>query len=281
MPSNLDKIIEYYDSCEIDYKLIWNLNRSYAMHFGYWDEGVKTLPQALERTNEVLSKMANVKQSDVILDAGCGVGGSAIYLSKKYGARSVGITLSKRQVDSAKRNALKNGVANLTEFYDMDFSKTSFPDKSFDVVWAIESICHAEDKSKFINEAYRLLKDKGRLIIADGFMTSKDQSEESVGLLEKWLEGWSVDFLETKDDFQAKLSQTGFKNITYTNINKYVMPSSKRLYWYSLPAVFMSKAGELLRLRTKIQTDNVIAANLQYKTLKDGIWEYGIVYAEK
>ena len=49
------QIIDYYDSCEIDYRMIWNLDRSYAMHYGYWDEKVKNFPQAPQREKEILA----------------------------------------------------------------------------------------------------------------------------------------------------------------------------------------------------------------------------------
>ncbi len=35
-------IIDYYDNCEIDYRLIWDLKNSMAMHYGYWKTDTKT-----------------------------------------------------------------------------------------------------------------------------------------------------------------------------------------------------------------------------------------------
>jgi len=192
MVINKSQIIKYYDSCEIDYKLAWHLNTCLAMHAGYWDNKVANLPQALERENEVLAEKADVKKSDIVLDAGCGVGGSTIFLAKKFGCKAIGITLSQKQVNSATKNAKKNGVEKLVTFYKMDFLNTSFADNSFDVVWAIEAVCHANDKKKFIMEAFRLLKKNGRLIIADGFAAKNNYNAEENKLMKKWLNGWAV-----------------------------------------------------------------------------------------
>lgn len=275
------QIIDYYDSCDIDYKLIWNLDKSYAMHFGYWDEKVKNFPQSLERENEILAEKAKIKSSDVVLDAGCGVGGSSIFLAKKFGCKVIGITLSKKQVEQATRNAERSGVASNTEFLVMDFENITFPDKTFDVVWAIESVCHANNKKKFLWGINRILKSDGHLVIADGFAVKKEYKDSEKDIMQKWLAGWGVNFLETKENFEKFLLDTGFQKISFLDITDHVMPSSKRLYKYSLPAMFFGKIAEFLKIRTKNQTGNIIAARYQHKALLKNLWKYEIFYAEK
>lgn len=275
------QIIDHYDSCDIDYRLIWNLDKSGAMHFGYWDETVKNFPQSLERENEILAEKAKIKGSDVVLDAGCGVGGSSIFLAKKYGCKVIGITLSKRQAGQAAKNAERNGVANNTEFLVMDFENTTFPDEKFDVVWAIESICHANNKKKFIDGAFRMLKRGGRLVVADGFAVKENYDENEKNIMQKWLSGWGVNFLETIKNFERFLQDVGFQKISFSDITDHVMPSSKRLYKYSFPAMFFGKIAEFLKIRTKTQTGNIIAARYQHIALQKELWKYGIIYAEK
>ena len=79
MRSKKSAIVEYYDTCEGDYRIFWDLDRSLAMHAGYWDSETKTLADALKRENEILAELAGVTSSDYVLDAGCGVGGSSIF----------------------------------------------------------------------------------------------------------------------------------------------------------------------------------------------------------
>ena len=281
MRINKQQIIDYYDSSEVDYKLLWNLRRSHAIHFGYWDKSVKNLPQALERENKILADKAGIKNTDVVLDAGCGVGGSSIFLAKNFGCKVTGITLSRKQVLAAVRNAKQNGVEFLTEFLEMDFEKMNFRDKSFNVVWAIESVCHADNKSKFIEEAYRILKPGGRLIIADGFAVKKTYTKPEREIMKKWLNGWGVNFLETKENFEKQLKKSRFHNISFLNATDHVLPSSKRMYLYSFPAMFFGMIAEFFGIRKKVQTRNIIAALHQYEALKSNLWIYGIVYAKK
>lgn len=276
-----ERIVEYCDSCEIDYRLIWDLNKSLAMHFGYWDDEADNFSQALERENEILAEKANIEKSSIVLDAGCGVGGSAIYLAKKFGCTVIGITLSQKQADSSTKNAKESGVGHLAEFYKMDFSKTTFKDKYFDVVWAIESVCHADDKKSFIKEAFRVLKEGGRLVLADGFASKNQYDPSERSLMKKWLNGWGVNFLETSEYFKKYSKEAGFKNISFLDVTKNVIPSSRRLYIYSFPALLFGRSAEFVRMRTKIQTGNIVAAHYQYKALKRRLWKYGIFYAEK
>src|SRR6187402_21871 len=133
------KIIQYYKDTENAYKDSWDLNNSLAIHYGYWDEKVKSFPQSLLRMNEVMMEVVNIKPSDKVLDAGCGIGGSSIFLAEKIGCHVTGISLSEKQVNKAKELALKKNVETKADFKVMNYCATSFLGESFDIVWGCES----------------------------------------------------------------------------------------------------------------------------------------------
>lgn len=274
------RIINYYDLTQGDYERVWDLGNSLAMHAGHWDETTKTLPQALARQNEVLAKMAGIKGSDMVLDAGCGVGGSLIYLAKKFGCFGTGITLSERQAETAHRNALRRG-AYTTEFLVGDYENMDAQiDRGFHVVWAIESVCHSNRKDRFAKEAHRVLKNRGRLILADAFAAKKQYSKEEQAIMRSGL-GWGVDSLATTEEFGNILADAGFTNISFTDTTENVAPSSKRLYDYARWGLPLGRLAERLGLRTPIQTANIITARDQHLALTEGLSNYGIFYAEK
>lgn len=275
------RIVDYYKSTEHAYKDSWDLDNSLAIHYGYWDEKVKSFPQSLLRMNEIMIEAAGIKTGDHVLDAGCGVGGSSIFIAKHTGAKVTGITLSERQVQQATANAKTNGVEASVNFKVMNYGATDFPDASFDVVWGCESICYADSKEQFIQEAYRVLKPGGRLVVADGFVTKFDYNEHPI--IRQWADGWQVNYLESPERFQSFLEQAGFQNSIYRNISKQAAHSSRRLYrFYFLASVYLLWKRLTFSYRTTaMQKANIRACKFQYQGMKKGLWQYGLFTAVK
>ncbi len=99
---NENEIVAYYDQCEVDFALVRQLKTHHNMHYGYWEKGTRRMRQAMNLMNRKLAELAKISPVDKVLDAGCGVGGSAIYLAKNIGCRVHGITLSEKQVHSCR-----------------------------------------------------------------------------------------------------------------------------------------------------------------------------------
>lgn len=275
------KIIDYYRDTENSYKDSWDLDNSFAIHYGYWDQKVKSFRESLLRMNEVMIETAAIKSTDYVLDAGCGIGGSSIFMAKKLGCKVTGISLSKQQVDKANILAKREGVGSKVRFEIMNYSSTSFSDNSFDVVWGCESICYAESKNDFICEAYRLLKPGGRIVIADGFVSDFDNNQHPV--IRKWLDGWQVNFLETPERFEQFMMDVGFVDICYRDISKETTHSSRRLlkYYYLGSLYLVWKKINFSKPATEIQKKNILACKYQYVGMKRSLWQYGLFAGKK
>jgi tocopherol O-methyltransferase len=276
-----EDISRYYDLSETHYRRIWKLDKNRSLHYGYWDATTKNFHDALANINRVLADEAKIKSDEKVLDAGCGVGGSSVWLAKERSCKVVGISLNQRQIDKATAFAKQFGLDGNVVFEQNDYNNTDYAPGSFHVIWGIESICYADDKRKFLQEAFRLLKPGGRIIIADFFKDSSLEGENA-RLVQQWANGWAINDFATREGFEESLNSIGFINIKITDITDNIMPSAKKLYrsW------FLGMVGaKLYRLfhpgATNLGKNNVYNAWLQYKTLKKGLWKYLMVKAER
>ncbi len=277
----LRDIVTYYDACYWDYRFAWANSRNLALHYGYWDSGTRNHSESLLRMNQTLAEQIGITKSDYILDAGCGLGGSAIWLAENYGARVHGITLSEKQVDHASRSAQKRGVTGRVKFQSADFCRTPFDDASFDVVWGLESVCYAVHKENFVQEAYRLLKKGGRVVIADGFAKRREFTEKEWNLVVTCLNGWSVPNLATADEMKRYFKDSGFNEIDYRDLSGYTLRSAKHMHRTALMTYPLERISRVLGLRTEVQTANYLAGLYQYQLMKNGISGYGMISAVK
>lgn len=273
-------IAKHYERCQVHYQYFWNLSQSKSMHYGYWDKSTKRFHDALMNINKILSEKVSISETDHVLDAGCGIGGSSLWIAENIKCRVTGITLSETQMNQAREFAKKQRLSEKAEFFLEDYTNTKFPAESFDVVWAIESVCHADDKAKFLKEAYRLLKPGGRLIVADFFMKHGIAGIEKE-LVNKMAYGWAVTSFATLEDFNLAAMETNFKKIIIEDASRAIMPSALRLYLSSFIGLIGTKLYALYKTPSHLTRYNARTANIQYKALKKGLWSYQIFQALK
>merc|ERR1712194_282727 len=96
------------------------------------------------------------------------------------GAEIKAITINQFQVDRGNQLSSNEGIRDQVELVQGDFMKLPFPDASFDGVYAIESTCHAPDRSGVYGEILRVLKPGGFFVCYEWCLTDKydGQSEQ-------------------------------------------------------------------------------------------------------
>ena len=278
-PGKFDDIEKYYDGSWLDYRLLWLNRGNLAVHFGYFDEHHRKHAPALENLNRVLANHAGIQSGERVLDAGCGIGGSAIWLAERRDAEVVGITPVHSQLKRARESVLRRKVAHKVRLLRCDYAQTSFADQSFDVVWAMESLCHAQDKAEVYKEFYRVLKPGGRLVIAEYMRTIRPLSPANEILVNDWLSSWAIPDIDTAAEHSESATSAGFVDITNRDVTVHVEPSLRRLYRLCLLGVPIDRL--LKKIGFRRESRNVNGAYKQYRALRAAAWYYSIFTARK
>lgn len=267
------EIETYYDECERDYEIVWQLKDSMALHYGFWDKNTKTHRQALWNMNYELIKNAQIKPTDYVLDAGCGIGGTCFFIAQNIGAKVHGISLSPTQIARANEYREKSEVQDLTQFSLQNFTKTNFENETFDAIIGIESIVHAEKKEDFLREAYRILKPNGRIIISDYFLRKPANENEKI-ILEKWAKSWAIDDFIYDAEFNIDAKKVGFKKHFAKDISENTFPSIKLMHRSSYPGLIISLVSNFFGYRTKAQIINSKSGRYQFLAYRNNLWKY-------
>lgn len=280
--SDKTAIKKYYSDTQFEYKLIWNwrLKTTPALHFGYYDEKATNHAQAVVRANEALAEWAGLKPGIKIIDAGCGLGHSAIWLSKHYKAAVTGITIVPKQIETIRRNLLQSPVENV-EFLLADYLHMPFPENSVDVVWAFESVCHAERKEAFYLEALRVLKPGGKLVMAEYLRTARPLEPGKEEMLKEIFSSWAIPDLDTLDEHRAHAELSGFASFKHRDVTGKVMQSYRNLRETCRRYSWLSRLLYKTGIISKVRHHNMLSSLRQADAIEQGLFTYHHIVAEK
>lgn len=181
---------------------------------------------ALVRSNQTLIQGCELSQGWSVLDAGCGVGGTAITLAKAYGVQVTGLTNCEPHVAIAAKHAQQQGVDHLVDFRHGDFMDLPFPDSCFDAVFNHEAFCYAPDKLAYLQGVYRILKPKGRWQALEGLLCDVPMSESQQAIHRRMQWGFRMPPLASWREVLAALEEAGFKEIQHQDLASEVKQST-------------------------------------------------------
>lgn len=270
----------YYKHTRFDYRVIWDRSGLPALHFGYYDENASKHPNALNNMNRVMADAVGIQKGENVLDAGCGVGHAAFWLSTNRQANVTGLSIVPEQIRDARQYALKRS-GPVPEFVVGDFLNMPFPDAQFDVVWACESFCHATDKSRFFSEAYRILKPGGRIVIADYLRTTRPLPNDQEQLIAAWLNPQAIPDIGTEEEYRNFAGSAGFLEYTAKDITKNVLVSLRNLHNLCKKWHYPGRIMLTLGIVNQIRYNNLLASIRQYEAVQANAWFYAIQTAVK
>ncbi|HET6882603.1 MAG TPA: class I SAM-dependent methyltransferase [Pirellulales bacterium] len=199
-----DVIRWHYDLSTLFYRLLWGRH----IHHGLW-ESSETPAVAQLKLTETLAAAAGIERGDRVLDVGCGMGGSSIYLARQLDCQVQGLTLSPLQRAWASCSARWQGVARKTMFRCADAEQTEFDADAFDVVWSVECTEHLFDKARFFQQAARWVRPGGRIAICAWLAGDRLSTDRDRQLVYQVCEGFFCPSLGTQENYQRWIEDAG------------------------------------------------------------------------
>jgi sarcosine/dimethylglycine N-methyltransferase len=125
-----------------------------------------------------MAAAAGIGRGTRVIEVACGVGGTARYLAREYGARVHATNIAEAQLDEARDLTLREGLGDRITFAFGDFHQLDAPSLAFDCWWCQEALLYAADKRRVLEEAVRVLRPGGRIVFTDLLLTRAMPAEE-------------------------------------------------------------------------------------------------------
>ena len=160
-----------------------------------------------------LLKKINLQPDSLILDAGCGIGGSSRLIAEQSNCRVIGIDLTDKFITAANFLTKCTAQKNLVSFQQGSILDLPFEENTFDAILCQHVLMNIKNKSKTIKEFFRVLKPGGCLILHE---ITKGENN-TILFPVPWATSSAISFLEPWDILSFILEKQGFKTSFYSD----------------------------------------------------------------
>jgi cyclopropane fatty-acyl-phospholipid synthase-like methyltransferase len=219
-------VASHYDELDYFYRDIWGEH----VHHGIWRTGHESRALAVRQLVEEVAAAAGLRPGQRVCDIGCGYGATARLLAAEWQLMVDAVTVSPAQhafaltkrADPADRNP---------EYHLGDWLANDLPSASFDAAIAIESSEHMPDLARFFQEACRVLKPDGRLVVCAWLSRENPSALERKWLLEPICREGRMPRMGTQSDYCRVAAEAGFACTQFENASRQVASTWPRIAW--------------------------------------------------
>ena len=220
---SIEQLYDEYDLSK------WSLFSGGFINFGYWEEinthNEISTEERLESERNLyrcVLKKLDISSRDNILEVACGLGLGCSLLIKEFPVQKItGIDISPAQIKRAKKlNEELLSSSKKLEFQIGKAENIPFKDACFSKLFSIEAIQHFLSVYDFANEAFQVIKPKGRLAVASFFATNAHSTPEIKKMIKTVQDG--IDNLIPITSIKQILEEAGFIDIHVEKIGRFV-----------------------------------------------------------
>jgi cyclopropane fatty-acyl-phospholipid synthase-like methyltransferase len=166
-----------------------------------------------------------ISPSQTILDIGCGLGGSARFAAKTYGAKIAGIDLTSEYIEVGQQLCDWVGLSNSINLQQGSALSLPFEDASFDSAFMMHVGMNIENKHALFSEVSRVLKSGAKFGIYD---IMKDNDEELIYPV-PWATTSETSWVAEPKDYRMALEANGFIVAEENNRHDFAMDFFKKM----------------------------------------------------
>lgn len=228
MPSDTKAVVEYYSKANLFYRKMHS--EQGAVHFPVYTKESTSHAERLLYQAISVGKIIEKTGAKKVLELGCGMGFNSVHLAKKYkNCEFLGLDLTPKHVHFA--NKFKEGIANVS-FREGNFDKLNLDDK-YDVIFAVETLCHSNDLVKLLSYASQVLAPKGKIIIFDGYGTKESETamveDETLKIVsELFAQGFVIQSPQVLSLYDEVPKQSELKIEEILDISENILPNFDR-----------------------------------------------------
>jgi SAM-dependent methyltransferase len=160
-----------------------------------------------------LADRLHLQANQHIVDIGCGLGGPARYIAKRFQCKVSGVDITEPFVEAANKLTTLLKMENQVKIELGDGQRLPYADASFDGGYTQHVTMSVADRPRFFEEAYRVLKPGAFFSLTEHGLGPKGDPYYPL----PWSEDGSGAYLVTPSDTQAILQAAGFEDVVIEN----------------------------------------------------------------